>query len=129
MIYIASKTSHAERWRALRYDGVPIISTWIDEAGLGQSKSLQDLWERCVSEVLRASCIIAYREADEVLKGGLVEIGVALGAGKPVFLVGFHESNFSFKNHPLCRVCATLEAALKLGVKQRYLCPSKLNMF
>ena len=32
-IYTANKTQHADKWRALRGAGDPVISTWIDEAG------------------------------------------------------------------------------------------------
>src|SRR5271165_2948629 len=42
-IYIASRTVHAEKWRRLREDGFPIVSTWIDEAGAGQSQCLSNL--------------------------------------------------------------------------------------
>ena len=38
-IYTASKTKHADKWRALRSAGYPIISTWIDEAGRIGSKA------------------------------------------------------------------------------------------
>lgn len=35
-IYTASKTRHADKWRHLRDEiGLPINSTWIDEAGAG----------------------------------------------------------------------------------------------
>lgn len=34
-IYVASKTRHAAKWKALINKGYNIISTWIDEAGPG----------------------------------------------------------------------------------------------
>lgn len=37
-IYGASRTSHAEKWKAWRSAGLPIVSSWIDEAGPGQTK-------------------------------------------------------------------------------------------
>jgi hypothetical protein len=112
-IYIASKTVHAPRWRTLRAQGLPIISTWIDEAGFGETVSFVDLWRRCVEEAAGAACLIAYREPGEVLKGGLVEIGAALGAKRPVFLVGFDESNFSFKHHPFAFTCDFADAVTR----------------
>jgi hypothetical protein len=45
-IYIASKTVHAARWRDLRAQGLPIISTWIDEAEIGATGDWPDLWHR-----------------------------------------------------------------------------------
>lgn len=87
-IYIASKTTHAERWRALRTDGLPIVSTWIDEAGLGESASLADLWRRNVLEAANAAALIVYHEPGETPKGALVEIGAAIACGVPVLWVG-----------------------------------------
>ena len=37
-IYVASRVSRAEMWRGYRDEGgVPIVSTWIDEAGDGET--------------------------------------------------------------------------------------------
>lgn len=120
MIYIASKTVHAPRWRELRAAGLPINSSWIDEAGKGESASLSNLWIRCINEARSADCLIAYREPGEVLKGAFVEIGAALGEGKRVFLVGFQEDNFSFKNHPLCTQCLTWMGAVGYATRLIY---------
>jgi hypothetical protein len=91
-IYIASKTKHAERWRFLRDKvGEPIISTWIDEAGVGQTADFHDLWHRCLTEAAGCKVLIAYREPGEVLKGGWVEIGAALSSGVPVLAIGLEE--------------------------------------
>lgn len=114
-IYTASKTRHAARWRDLRAQGVPVISTWIDEAGVGETSCFVDLWRRCVDEARRASAVILYREDDDVLKGAFIEAGVALSAGRPVYAVGFGPE-FSFLNHPLVRPCASLEEAVARAV-------------
>lgn len=87
-IYIASKTRHAALWRDLRDAGAPIISTWIDEAGEGESSDLNDLWRRCIAESCSCDTLIVYRESHDVLKGAWVEIGAALASGKPVHAVG-----------------------------------------
>jgi hypothetical protein len=90
-IYIASKTRHAGRWLALRAAGHPIISTWIDEAGIGASADLDDLWQRCISEAALCAVLIVYREPEDTLKGAWVEIGAALVRGTPVFAVGLRD--------------------------------------
>lgn len=88
-IYITSKTKHADQWRLLRDKlGYPVISTWIDEAGEGQSKDLADLWDRCIREASTAKVLVIYRESDEVLKGGWIELGAALASGVTVLAVG-----------------------------------------
>lgn len=118
-IYTASRTRHANRWRELRASGIPIISTWIDEAGPGESASMVDLWDRCINEAGAADALILYREDGEELKGAIAETGAALLAGKPVFAVGFDGEGdlkaFSFLNHRLVTRCESVEVALLLA--------------
>lgn len=87
-IYVASKTKHAPMWKSYRERGWPINSTWIDEAGAGESGDLADLWRRCTSEAASANVLVIYREPEDVLKGAWVELGAALVKGVPVFAVG-----------------------------------------
>jgi hypothetical protein len=85
-LYIASKTRHAARWRALRASGVPVVSTWIDEAGEGETVDWAALWDRCIAEARSAKALVLYAEDGEALRGAYVEMGAALGAGVPVYL-------------------------------------------
>lgn len=124
-IYIASKTKHAARWRELRdAQGYNITSTWIDEAGPGESKDLSDLARRCVDEARKANALILYCESgDFPLKGALIEVGAALGAGVPVFVVGECESlNTALASHPLWLACDSLEIALKSAAPMCSVC-------
>lgn len=109
-IYVASRTRHAYRWREARAYGYPVCSTWIDEAGEGESPCLSDLWDRCVLEASTADALVVYRERGEVLKGAYVEVGAALSSGVPVYAVGC--SDVTFINHPLVRQVPTLELAM-----------------
>ncbi|WP_066923106.1 hypothetical protein [Methylobacterium sp. CCH5-D2] len=109
-IYMASKTAHAPRWRDLRASGFRIISTWIDEAGVGETQCFTDLWRRCVDEAAGADALIVYRQPGEVLKGAFVEVGAALAVGTPVYAIGCDE--FSFVNHAGVTRCPTLAEAL-----------------
>jgi hypothetical protein len=111
-IYMASKTRHGPRWRSLRAAGYPIISTWIDEAGVGETESFEDLWRRCVQEASTAEYTIVYREPGEVLKGAFVEVGAALASGRHVLSVGCED--LSFTHHALVRPCSDLGFALFL---------------
>ncbi len=113
-IYVASKTKHAERWRSLRAAGMPILSTWIDEAGAGESGDLSDLWRRCILEASTASALVLYREPDDVLKGGWVELGAALAAGVPVLAVGIEE--FTVAKDKRIRHFATVEHAMSYAL-------------
>lgn len=112
-IYIASKARHAHLWRELRDAGVPIISTWIDEAGPGETSDFANLWERCIHESAECDALIVYREYGDVLKGAFIETGSALASGKPVYAVGF-SGNDSFLNHPLVTDCSSVAHALHL---------------
>ena len=106
-IYIASKTVHAPRWRALRGQGLRIVSSWIDAPPVVPDEKMPALWTRCVREASTADVTLVYREHHrEVLKGALVEMGAALGAGKPVLWVGpiggftGAESDYTVAHHP-----------------------------
>ncbi|MFY2597169.1 hypothetical protein ACOTHJ_12965 [Achromobacter xylosoxidans] len=90
-IYGASRASIPERpamWRQLREEGWPIISTWIDEADVGATGDFAELWARIEREIRQAAGLMLYAEASDFpLKGALIEVGIALGAGKPVAVV------------------------------------------
>ena len=112
-IYIASKVAHADRWRLLRDKiGYPIISTWIDEAGVGESQDLSDLWDRCITEASSAEVLVLNCEPGEMLKGGWVELGAALASGVPVIAVGIDA--FSVANHRGIRHMPSMKEVMTL---------------
>lgn len=114
-IYIASKTVHANKWKRLRAQGVEIVSTWIDEAGPGETADFSDLWKRCVAEASNCRKLICYRETGETLKGAFIEVGAALAREIPVYCVGDFEG-MSFTNHPLVRTAESIDAAVRARV-------------
>lgn len=116
MIYVASKTKHAKRWLTFRDAGYPINSTWLNEAGPNESSDLTDLWTRCCIEAKQAGVLVAYREKGEILKGAMIEIGVALSAPKPVLIVGDWE-NMSFLHHPTVKQVPTLNEAMGMAMR------------
>ncbi len=75
-------------WRKLRSCGWPITSTWIDEDGEDQTGDFAELWARIMREVTSSAALVLYDETgDFPLKGALIEVGMALAAGVPVFAV------------------------------------------
>jgi len=117
VFYVASKTGHAAMWRAHRASGVLINTTWIDEAGEGESACYADLATRCITEAIAADATILYCEPGEVLKGALIEVGAALSAGKEIRCVGDCGSiSRVFRKHPLWRVFATVAVAIAAPV-------------
>jgi hypothetical protein len=111
-IYIASRTRHADKWREARETGVPIISTWIDEAGPGETSDYPDLWTRCTNEAKTAKAVVVFCEGGETLKGALIEAGAALGQGVPIFTVGLDAKEHSWVTHPLVTQCRSLTEAI-----------------
>ncbi|HET6610131.1 MAG TPA: hypothetical protein VFG62_25935 [Rhodopila sp.] len=123
-IYIASRASIPERaaeWRRLRSSGWKIVSSWIDEAGEGQTSSFSDLWSRIQTEVTTADKLILYVEPDDFpLKGALIEVGMALAAGVRVVVVSpgvtleprSMRPIGSWMAHPLVSHAATMDEAL-----------------
>lgn len=110
-IYIASKTKHADKWKALRDAGVPIISTWIDEAGVGETDDWNDLWTRCLTEAEAADTIIVYCEPEDNLRGAWIELGVYLATHKsPALAVGLRE--FSIGRTDMIMHFDTIEEAV-----------------
>lgn len=87
-IYVASRASIPERsamWRRLRDQGWNITSSWIDEAGEGQTSDFTELWDRITREIAAATKVVLYAEQDDFpLKGAILECGIALGMGRPV---------------------------------------------
>jgi hypothetical protein len=122
-IYVASRASLPERparWRQLRDAGWPIVSTWIDEAGEGETADLGELWTRIESEVRRSAGVLLHVESDDFpLKGALIEVGMALGMGRRVGVyapgVSLEERSMrpigSWARHPMVSMFDTLEAA------------------
>lgn len=91
-IYGASKTRHAQMWIDLKSEGYDIISTWIYEAGKGESSDLRDLICRCIREASTCDWLILYVEPGDMLKCALVEVGAALAHDKQVIILGECES-------------------------------------
>jgi Lar family restriction alleviation protein len=90
-IYFASRASipaRAQKWRDIRASGVAVSCTWIDEDGEGQTGDFGELWKRIQDEVTGSASLILYAEPEDFpLKGALIEVGMALAAGVPVFAV------------------------------------------
>jgi len=122
--YIASRAlpQRATTWRRLRdADGWKITSTWIDEAGEGETADLSALWVRIAEEISRSERLILYVEPDDFpLKGALIEVGVAIAHLIPIRVVapGVTLDPVSFRpigswvKHPLVTFAETMEGAL-----------------
>lgn len=131
-VYVASRASVPERgamWRRFRERGIPITSSWIDEDGTGQTASFSNLWERIAQEVAAANVVVLYAERDDFpLKGAFIEVGIALGLGKHVFVclpdLGVLNDSYrpirSWITHPLVHRIDDIEGAMKIASSFTY---------
>lgn len=127
-LYVASRASIPERsamWRTARFAGWPILSTWIDEAGEGETECNAELWTRIHAEISAAHALVLYAEPDDFpLKGALIEAGIAIGMNKAIVCclpgVVLHPHTArplgSWFKHPFVRRCDDLESAMKLAL-------------
>jgi hypothetical protein len=103
-VYAAGKIWHAPIFRSLRGQ-FNINSRWIDlDNDHWIVKSRKDiLWQQCLEDSTSADIMVIYCEDEtEVQRGVLVEAGMALAAGKYVYLIN---SCVSFK------ACGTSDVA------------------
>lgn len=123
--YLASRASLPARsaaWRRLRdVDGYEITSSWIDEAGAGETADLEALWSRISAEVAQSERLVLYVEAEDFpLKGALVEVGMALAYGLKIYVVApdvvLEPVSFrplgSWIRHPQVRCASSIDTAL-----------------
>lgn len=111
-IYIASKTKHAEKWRALRAEGCSIKASWLDRPADDPDIDYAALWHTNVEEAMNARALILYAEEGETAKGSLVEMGAALAKGVPVYYVGPVDLLTALR-HPNVHHCRSVEGALQ----------------
>lgn len=119
--YVASRASIPERsamWRDLRARGANIISSWIDEAGVGETGDFSELWTRIMAEIHHSDGLVLFLHPDDFpLKGALIETGMAIGMGKPVHIYakGVEMEGITFRpvgswiKHPSVRFIHDLE--------------------
>jgi hypothetical protein len=112
--YVASKVKHTQLWRGLRERGCNITASWIDEAEEGQTASYSELAERCLRDIKVSRFVVLYCKHGELLKGALIEAGMALALNKEVRCVGnCHSISRVFKSHPLWKKHRSILSAVR----------------
>lgn len=113
-VYIASKIQYAPQFRGYRrnwlIDGVFVNSRWIDMADAEWAtprkinvppEEFRMCWLVDEQDVKDCQALIIYGAQQDKLRGALVEAGMAIAMGKPVFAVGGHPDFSSWQHHPL----------------------------
>ena len=94
--YTAGKIWHAPRFRQLRDElGFPVNARWIDlESDNPIVMFRKDLlWQMCLEDVTQSDFLLLYcGDESEEQRGALVEIGMALATGKPIYAIGHCKS-------------------------------------
>lgn len=103
-IYTASRTKHAEWWKALRsaHPEVIFTSRWIDLENFNstQPAACRESWVIDEEDVRRSDYVLCFSEEREVLRGALVEAGMGIALGKKIVLVGECDSFGTWQFHP-----------------------------
>lgn len=103
-VYTASKLNHAGRWLKLVDEWVEIdfVARWPSLVGTipDEPHFAKVFWQQDIEDVMASDIVLVYGEPGDVLRGALVEAGVALGAGKSVIVVGDNPFYGTWQHHP-----------------------------
>lgn len=125
-VYTASKLKEGPRWVQLARDWpeIDIVARWpFSHVSVDGEPSWPGdcaahgsiFWQHDHDDVARADVILAFAEKDEdVLRGALVEAGMAIALKKIVIVVGANPSYGTWQFHPSVKRVATLEDARSL---------------
>lgn len=107
-LYTASKLWHGKLWQELRaaHSEIEFTARWIDNISEMEANALpvdfSHYWTIDIQDVQRSDFTLLFAsniEEERELKGGMVEAGAALGAGKVVLVVNLSERH-SWSYHP-----------------------------
>ena len=94
--YTAGKIWHAPKFQNLRdVLGMPVRARWIDLENDSDFVENQkdELWKQCYEDIRDSNFVLLYNEDfAEEQRGALVEVGMAYGLGKSVYVVGKSKS-------------------------------------
>lgn len=107
-VYIASKLKNAKHFQELRREwrshGIDLHARWFNQAHIEQTteptpEEFHIFWLVDEEDVLDSDAVIVYGQKGDILRGALVEAGLAIGAKKLVILVGDNDFG-TWRHHP-----------------------------
>lgn len=121
-VYTASKLKEGPRWRQLAaaWQEIDIVARWpflhVSEDGAPAwpedcAAHGATFWKHDHEDVMRADVVLLYGAKEDVLRGALVEAGMAIALGKPVIVVGENAGYGTWQYHALVHRVAHFEAA------------------
>jgi nucleoside 2-deoxyribosyltransferase len=116
-VYTASKLKHAALWRRLCdcNAGIYLHARWLKHNKIGtldSPENASEFWLQDEQDVKDADAVLVYAEGSDHLRGALVEAGMALAFGVPVFVVGDHEDYGTWRYHPGVRIVKNFDYAI-----------------
>lgn len=114
-IYTASKLHHAEKFKKLRTDWPefhftarwPFFHQQVDDS----PEEAKKFWIDDLHDVERADVVLCYGEGDDILRGALVEVGMAFALGKRVIVVGDRKCYGTWRYYSLVSIADNLDHA------------------
>jgi hypothetical protein len=100
-VYPSSKVKHAPMWMKLQTK-VPHLFLnarwlkWAERKNSLNTNDFQALWKDCQEDIGTSDVLILYTEEGDVLKGCLVEVGMALANGIRVIIVASESNRLSY---------------------------------
>lgn len=122
-VYTASKLHHAPLWRrlAIAWPEIHFTARWPTNFVGPEGRPLypedspahaQVFWQQDLQDIENSNVLLCYAEGSDVLRGALVEVGVALALSRHVIVVGendcygtwqFHRNVLRVKDLPAAR--------------------------
>lgn len=118
-IYFASKLQHANIGKLLLAEWTEFqwTSRW-PQCHVGkvpqQPNYSKVFWEHDLEDVQKANVVLVYSKPEDVLRGALVEAGMAIALGKRVVVVGENDGYGTWQYHPLVFQANNLSEARQL---------------
>jgi hypothetical protein len=118
-IYVLSHPKHAAVWRKYKREGYPIVSTWVDDPHMQESRSKYiPNWLVVEKEIEVCSCAFIYSSCDDLPNNLLIEVGMFIGYHKLIYSLGTFRGmarmidypQFLYKEFPNWDIYRTLNA-------------------
>ena len=109
-VYTASKLHHAPLWRrlAIAWPEIHFTARWPNDHVSDTGHPLwpedspahgQVFWEHDAQDIRNSDVVLCYAEGSDVLRGALVEVGIALALSRHVIVVGESDSYGTWQYH------------------------------
>jgi nucleoside 2-deoxyribosyltransferase len=105
-VYVAGKWEDKQRCKSImntfEANGISVTCDWTDHKY--EDEGYPELYcHDDVNGVKEADFIVCVFVDDLPYRGALVEMGIALGLGKPIFILGHAQDSCIFHHHPLVK--------------------------